>query len=179
MFDGVFVPLLGIEVADLEDQRATQRVEIELLADDIEWTAFTREEPASTRLEIAIFGFTRGDPRQNEMLNEVRTLEGDDEPSRRRALYESVIEDTLGRLAVIDTRLVELREAGVGLGVADNNGTTPAHLAVDRGHADCLVVLREAGVDMSVANNYGDTPAHSAAGHPECKALLKEWGYWP
>ena len=101
---------LTLEINNLEALEATQRVEVELLADDIEWTAFTREEPASTRVEIAIFGFTRGDPRQNEMLNEVRTLEGDDEPSRRRALYESVIEDTLDRLAVIDARLAELAE---------------------------------------------------------------------
>jgi hypothetical protein len=101
---------LAVEINALEDQQSTQRVEVELVADDIEWTAFTREEPASTRVEIAIFGFTRGDPRQNEMLNEIQTLEGDDEPSRRRALYESVIEDTLDRLAVIDARLAELAE---------------------------------------------------------------------
>jgi hypothetical protein len=101
---------LAIEIRDLEAQQQSQRVEVELVADDIEWTAFTREEPASTRVEIAIFGFTRGDPRQNEMLNEVRTLEGDDEPSRRRALYESVIEDTLDRLDVIDGRLTELAD---------------------------------------------------------------------
>ena len=101
---------LAIEINTLEAQESTQRVEIELVADDIEWTAFAREEPASTRVEIAIFGFTRGDPRQNEMLNEIQTLEGDDEPSRRRALYESVIDDTLGRLALIDARLAELAE---------------------------------------------------------------------
>ncbi|MEQ8839984.1 MAG: DUF3048 domain-containing protein [Acidimicrobiales bacterium] len=99
---------LALERRSLEEQQNDQRIGVELIADDIEWTAFTREEPASTRVEIAIFGFTRGDPRQNEMLNEVRTLEGDDEPSRRRALYESVIDDTLGRLAVIDDRLTEL-----------------------------------------------------------------------
>lgn len=99
---------LSLEIADLEDKQENDRVAVELVADDIEWTVFTREEPARTRVEMAIFGFTRGDPRQNEMLNEVRTLEGDDEPSRRRALYETVIEDTLDRLAVIDTKLVEL-----------------------------------------------------------------------
>lgn len=111
---------LAVEIDELEEAQETQRVSIELIADDIEWTAFTREEPAATRVEIAIFGFTRGDPRQNEMLNEVRTLEGDDEPSRRRALYESVIEDTLDRLAVIDARLArlsaQLDEARAGLG---------------------------------------------------------------
>ena len=99
---------LSLEIADLEDKQENDRVAVELVADDIEWTVFTREEPARTRVEMAIFGFTRGDPRQNEMLNELRTLEGDDEPSRRRALYETVIEDTLDRLAVIDTKLVEL-----------------------------------------------------------------------
>jgi hypothetical protein len=101
---------LTLAIANLETQEETQRIELELVADDIEWTVFTRQEPAATRVEIAIFGFTRGDPRQNEMLNEVRTLEGDDAPSRRRALYESVIEDTVDRLAAIDSRLNELDE---------------------------------------------------------------------
>ncbi len=100
--------VLAVEISDLEDEIDVRRIEVELVADDIEWTAFTRQEPASTRVEIAIVGFTQGDPRQNEMLNEVRTLEGDDEPSRRRALYESVIEDTEDRLEVIDGKLVEL-----------------------------------------------------------------------
>lgn len=99
---------LSIELAALGDNRSTALTEIELLADDIEWTVFTRQEPAATRMEIAIVGFTQGDPRQNEMLNEVRTLEGDDEPSRRRALYESVINDAEDRLAVIDEHLNEL-----------------------------------------------------------------------
>jgi len=101
---------LTLEISDLEKQQDSQRIQVELVADDIEWTVFTRQEPAATRVEIAIFGFTRGDPRQNALLNEVRTLEGDDEPSRLRALYESVIEDTVDRLAVIDLRLLELDE---------------------------------------------------------------------
>ena len=99
---------LALKIRTLEDDQRDQRIGIELIADEVEWTAFTREEPASTRVEIAIFGFTRGDPRQNELLNEVRTLEGDDSPSRLRALYESVIDDTVGRLAAIDDRLTEL-----------------------------------------------------------------------
>jgi DUF3048 family protein len=99
---------LALEISDLEDQTGFREVEVELVADEIEWTAFTRQEPAATRVEIAIVGFTQGDPRQNELLNEVRTLEGDDESSRRRALYESVIDDTADRLTVIDKKLVEL-----------------------------------------------------------------------
>jgi hypothetical protein len=99
---------LALTIAGLEDDTDTRAVELELVADDIEWTVFARQEPAATRVEIAIVGFTQGDPRQNEMLNEVLTLEGDDEPSRRRALYESVIDDTVDRLVVIDTQLAEL-----------------------------------------------------------------------
>ena len=132
---------LTLEINSLEDQQSDQQVEIELIADDIEWTAYTREEPASTRVEIAIFGFTRGDPRQNELLNEILTLEGDDEPSRRRALYESVIDDTLDRLAVIDARLAELAEE---LGSArDRLGATAAALT------DAEERRRAAGVERS------------------------------
>ena len=42
-----------------------------------------------------------------------------------------------------------------------------------------VVVLLEEGLDVGVADNDGVTPAHMAAsnGHPECAALLKEWGY--
>lgn len=101
---------LAEQIEALEDDVDVNDVLIELVADEIEWTVFTRQEPAATRVEIAIIGFTRGDPRQNELLNEVRTLEGDDEPSRRRALYESVIDDTVDRLEVIDERLGELMD---------------------------------------------------------------------
>lgn len=100
---------LELRVDDLEDQTRTDRARIELVADDIERVAHARREPESTRVEIAIVGFTRGDPRQNAILDEVRTLEGDDEPSRRRVLYESVIDDANERLAVIDAQLIELR----------------------------------------------------------------------
>ncbi|MEZ5165360.1 MAG: hypothetical protein R2695_02315 [Acidimicrobiales bacterium] len=85
-------------------------VETELLADDIEQAAFDRQEPASTQVRMAIIGFTRGDPRQNALLNEVLTLEGDDEPARRRELYEAVIENAVARLSVIDERLDTLHE---------------------------------------------------------------------
>ncbi|MEZ5247396.1 MAG: DUF3048 domain-containing protein [Acidimicrobiales bacterium] len=133
--------VLAVEIKALEDEQATQRVEVELLADDIEWTAFTREEPAATRVQIAIFGFTRGDPRQNELLNEILTLEGDDEPSRRRALYESVIDDTMDRLAVIDARLADL---GDDLATTrDRLGATGAALA------DAIEARRTGGVRRS------------------------------
>ncbi|MEM7142818.1 MAG: DUF3048 domain-containing protein [Actinomycetota bacterium] len=101
---------LAAEIERLEDEVDVNQVLVELVADEIEWTVFTRQEPAATRVEMAIIGFTQGDPRQNELLNEIRTLEGDDEPTRRRALYESVIDDTVDRLEVIDTRLGELQD---------------------------------------------------------------------
>lgn len=105
--DALLEDLAG-RIEDLQDGVAVNEAIVELVADEIEWTAFTREEPAATRVEIAIVGFTQGDPRKNELLNEVRILEGDNEPARRRALYESVIDDTVDRLEVIDTRLAEL-----------------------------------------------------------------------
>lgn len=96
---------VALEVAALEDTVGVREVQIELVADQIERTVHDRREPASTRVEMAIVGYTQGDPRQNALLDEIRTLEGDDEPARRRVLYESVIEDTNARLAAIDERL--------------------------------------------------------------------------
>ena len=70
----------------------------------------------------------------------------------------------------------ELIEVGADAAMANNHGSTPAHGAAAKGHADCLVVLREAGVDLGVAENYkGETPADLAG--LECRALLKGWGY--
>ena len=45
---------LTLEIAALEDQQETERVAVELVADDIEWTVFTRQEPAATRVEIVL-----------------------------------------------------------------------------------------------------------------------------
>ena len=93
------------ELDALEDAVGVGEIMIELVADDLERTVDSRREPASTRVEMALVGFTQGDPTQNGILDEIRTLEGDDAPTRRRILYESVIEDTTLRLAEIDESL--------------------------------------------------------------------------
>ncbi|MDG2028138.1 MAG: DUF3048 domain-containing protein [Acidimicrobiales bacterium] len=140
---------LAREIESLEEEVATNEVLVELVADEIEWTAFARQEPASTRIEIAIIGFTQGDPRQNELLNEIRTLEGDDEPARRRALYESVIDDTDNRLESIDGRLGDLQgELRDARAVRDESGETlaateDAHRASGIARSDLAAQLTE------------------------------------
>ena len=101
---------LTTELDALEDAVGAAEVGIELVADDFERTVDARREPASTRVEMALVGFTQGDPTQNGILDEIRTLEGDDGPTRRRVLYESVIEDTTDRLTAIDDRLGSLAD---------------------------------------------------------------------
>ena len=50
-------------LSDLDIERATAEVAIELIADDYERAVDARREPAATRVEMAIVGFTNGDPR--------------------------------------------------------------------------------------------------------------------
>ena len=141
---------LSLEIAALAAQIVNDGVVVELIADNIEWTVFTRQEPANTRVEIAIVGFTQGDPRSNALLDEVRTLEGDDEPSRRRELYESVIDDTEDRLEIIDAQLQEL--AGeLDLARDELSTRNESLIAAEEAH-------REAGVRRSeLADQLSDT----------------------
>ena len=99
---------LELQIDELEEQADIDRIRIELVADDIERAVHARREPEATRVKIAIVGFTQGDPRHNALLDEVRTLEGDEQQSQRRILYQSVIEETTQRLDSINRRLIEL-----------------------------------------------------------------------
>ncbi len=99
---------IGIE--DLAQLINRREIEIELTGDLIERTVDSRREPARTRVEIALAGYTAGDPRGNALLTEIQTLQGDDSPDRRREFYGAVIEDTEKRLDEIDTELRSLHE---------------------------------------------------------------------
>jgi len=102
------ITALEAELVDLDDTIDDRRVGIELVADEIERTVDSRREPESTRVEIAIVGFTNGDPRRNAILDEIEVLEGIEEPSQRRELYRAVIDDAQARLDAIDDQLVDL-----------------------------------------------------------------------
>ena len=106
-----------VELSGLDTAVIAARVQIELLADEFERAVDARREPAATRVEIALAGFTAGDPRDNAVLDEIRVLSGleDEDPTRARELYSAVIEDAQARLTAADDRLrevaVELAEA--------------------------------------------------------------------
>ncbi len=93
------------ELLGLDDDLAAGRVEIELIADEYERAVDDRREPANTRVEMAIVGFTNGDPRQNALIDEVLALQGSDENSRARELYSAAIDDAQRRLEAADERL--------------------------------------------------------------------------
>ena len=101
-----------VELEGIEGALDAAAVRIELLADDFERAVDDRRVPAATRVEIAIAGFTNGDPRQNAVLDEIRVLSGLDEtdPTRARELYSAVIDDAQARLDVADERLRELTD---------------------------------------------------------------------
>ena len=96
------------ELLDLDDDLAAGRIAIELIADDYERAVDDRREPANTRIEMAIVGFTNGDPRQNALIDEVLALQGSDENSRARELYSAAIDDAQRRLDAADDRLRDI-----------------------------------------------------------------------
>jgi hypothetical protein len=59
-----------------------------------------------------------------------------------------------------DGCLRELHKLGVSLAVADSDGDTPAHSAVNHGQEECLRVLHELGANLATENSDGSTPAH-------------------
>ena len=83
------------ELSSLDTKLTNARVTIELIADDFERAVDDRREPAATRAEMAIVGFTNGDPRQNALVTEVLALQGSDEmcgpesSTRRRSMTPS------------------------------------------------------------------------------------------
>ena len=90
--------LTKAELEVLDRERVTAEVQIELTADDLERAVDSRREPASTRVAIALVGFTQGDPRENALLDEVLALQGSDESTRARELYTAAIDDAQTRL---------------------------------------------------------------------------------
>ena len=90
--------LTEAELEVLDRERVTAEVQIELTADDLERAVDSRREPASTRVAIALVGFTQGDPRENALLDEVLALQGSDENTRARELYTAAIDDAQTRL---------------------------------------------------------------------------------
>ena len=105
-----------VELDGIDDALRAAAVHIELLADDFERAVDQRRIPAATRVQIAIAGFTNGDPRHNAVLDEIRVLSGTDDgdPTRARELYSAVIDDAQAKLDEADERLRRLREELAG-----------------------------------------------------------------
>ena len=97
------------EVDRLTALAGQREIEIELVADRIAITVDSRREPAKTRSEIALAGYTAGDPRGNALLTEIQYLEGDRSADTRREFYGAVIDDAQARIAEIDATLIALR----------------------------------------------------------------------
>jgi ankyrin repeat protein len=72
-----------------------------------------------------------------------------------------------------------IKNSGYDLRKVTHYGTTPAHIAADKGHEACLRLLHEAGCNLDKAEDTClQTPAHIAAmnGHEACLRLLKDAG---
>ncbi|CAB0029932.1 unnamed protein product [Trichogramma brassicae] len=63
----------------------------------------------------------------------------------------------------------KLMKTSVLVNVQDNDGNTPLHLALTRGHKLTLSLLLEQGADANAANNKGETPLHII-----CKGQFKD-----
>ncbi|MEM9468449.1 MAG: DUF3048 domain-containing protein [Actinomycetota bacterium] len=137
------------ELVGLEDDLEAGRVAIELIADDYERAVDERREPATTRVEMAIVGFTNGDPRQNALIDEVLALQGSDENSRARELYSAAIDDAQRRLEDADERLRgiagELTDARAVVTdlLADQEATETTRTELGQRRAELAVELEE------------------------------------
>merc|ERR1719174_757087 len=102
------------------------------------------------------------------------------EAARRSVHVEWLHTDLHAAAMAGDARSVStlLLEAGCDKDKAREDGKTPAYMAAQEGHADCLRLLLEAGCDKDKAQQDGATPAFIAAqtGHADCLRLLLEAG---
>ncbi|MFQ5558081.1 MAG: DUF3048 domain-containing protein [Acidimicrobiales bacterium] len=99
------IDALTATIDGLDDELRRSEVEFELVADEIERVVDLRREPETTRVEIAIAGFMKGDPRGNALLDELASLQGTSVAARRRQFYDAVIDNATQRLARIDDQL--------------------------------------------------------------------------
>lgn len=95
---------------ELEAEVESAAVNVELVADGLENTVDARRAPARTRVQIAIAGFVGGDPRKSALIDEMESVQGNDEPARRREMYGAVIDDAVVRLAEYDEDLRTLAD---------------------------------------------------------------------
>ena len=101
---------LQSEIFDLRNTIAVDNTQFELLADELEKTVDERREPEATRIDMAVISFRKGDPRQSELIDEIRFLDGSNQATLRRVLYQSVIADATQRLDEINARLQDLAD---------------------------------------------------------------------
>lgn len=67
------------------------------------------------------------------------------------------------------------------INATDYHGSSPLHLACQRGHQDATIWLLDKGADMNLEDNDGNTPLHlcCANGHEECVKTLLYAAYGP
>ena len=61
--------------------------------------------------------------------------------------------------------------AGADVGVGDEGGLTPLHMAAN-GHTEVARVLISAGADVNAADVYGKKPLHIANHHETAQTLI-------
>ena len=127
--------------------------------------------PAMRRLTLQVDLLVRLAPWRNELERE----------AARRSVHVEWLHTDLHAAAMAgDARSLStlLLEAGCDKDKAMQGGATPAYIAAQEGHADCLHLLLEASCDKDKALHDGATPASIAArmGHADCLCLLEEAG---
>ena len=100
---------LDRELVANTESHVVYKTQQELLADQYEKTVDDRRAPETTRLEIAISSFKKGDPQQNALIDEIRSLDNlGNAGANRRVLYDSVISAANQRLTDLNEQLREL-----------------------------------------------------------------------
>lgn len=98
------------DIESLDQRIAARDIEIELLADQFAVAVDARDLPLRVSEATAIESFMHGDPRSEAVLEEIRTLNADEDNAfqRRRQLYDAVINNTSDQIAAAERRLARL-----------------------------------------------------------------------
>ena len=93
----------------------TTTAAIEGSADALELLALARREPAQIRVNIALERFVNGDPVQEALTNELRSLDHDSGPFQQQEIYGSIIDAANAEITRLDAEMRSLQADVPGL----------------------------------------------------------------
>lgn len=114
---------------------------------------------------ITILLFAKGNLAMEGILPETEFLQASQKEKDELLLQAATKGD--------ENQLQQLLEAKANVNTSTRpvNGSTPLHLAAQKGHSTCVKVLLKKGAKMDAVTAAGSTPLHKAAWHGKIKSL--------